>query len=277
MSNGGSAANLIDRWWNIDSSVNPLSGAGADISISYRASENTLPNPTSNIRIQHYDDVLNKWDNPYPFVVTAVNSGIGTATASGLTKFSPHVLIDDEHVLPVEWLSFTAKTIQNGTLLEWKVLEKDNDFFEIQRSEDGQNFRSIGKIKSQNLGNYQFVDTEKIAQTVYYRIKQVDLDTKFSFSKIIAIKNGFLEQTQSKPILFPNPNSDNEINISWKNVDQKTTVLILNVLGNPFFEGEFLPKNGNLSEKIRLDLPKGIYQIILSNSQKREVLRLVKQ
>lgn len=111
-------------------------------------------------------------------------------------------------ILPLEWLSFKVAQKSDNVLLIWQTQhEVNNDYFEVEKSQDGLLFTSIAKIVASNAQTtsfqYQYSDNTLGYGTVYYRIKQVDFDGRFSYSKIIAIP-----MTISKTMIYPNPSTD---------------------------------------------------------------------
>jgi hypothetical protein len=81
--------------------------------------------------------------------------------------------------------------------LYWSTAsEQNNDFFSVERSEDGITFHEIGTVKgagnSATVRYYEFADTElpSAAATaiLYYRLKQTDFDGNYSYSDILAIE-----------------------------------------------------------------------------------------
>ncbi len=135
-----------------------------------------------------------------------------TATLSEVTSLNRFALADLEVPLPVKLISFTGKVQNNGTLLNWKTAsEKDNDFFEVERSTDGKNFQMIGKVKGNGTTTvemgYSFLDAASVNGTVYYRLRQVDFDGKFEHTKIISVKSKAVAiQVEAK--VYPNPTTD---------------------------------------------------------------------
>ena len=109
--------------------------------------------------------------------------------------------------VPVEWLDFTALKKEAVTVLNWSTTSETNsDQYNIERSLDGQQFETIGKVKaagnSTAVSYYTFEDKEISDGIVYYRIKQIDFNGAFKYSLIIHIENtskGFLASN------FPNP------------------------------------------------------------------------
>ena len=95
-------------------------------------------------------------------------------------------------VLPVELTKFTAQQIGESITLNWETAtELDNDYFAIERSVDGENFESIAQILGAGTSivpqYYEFVDKNPTAATLYYRLKQVDLDGKFAYSEMVTV------------------------------------------------------------------------------------------
>jgi hypothetical protein len=93
-------------------------------------------------------------------------------------------------------------------VLLWTTTSEINfDRFEIQRSTDGRAFETIGSVKGKGFNfkdletNYSFFDSNPIAGKNYYRLKSVDYDAYFEYSKII------LENWEGKRLIsvYPNP------------------------------------------------------------------------
>ncbi len=113
--------------------------------------------------------------------------------------------------LPVELTSFTAETNSNGVLLKWTTASEINNLgFEVERSDDGVNFRRVGFVQGSGTTtetkSYSYSDNFDYHSitTCNYRLKQVDYDGSFSFSDIINIDfdipNQFILQQN-----YPNP------------------------------------------------------------------------
>lgn len=109
-------------------------------------------------------------------------------------------------VLPIELASFSAKAYGSNVHLEWTTAsEKNNDFFEVQRSVDGKTFLPVvkvaGAINSNTPKNYKAIDENPIGGINYYRLKQTDLDGTSTYHKIISVE--VLTGLNLK--LYPNP------------------------------------------------------------------------
>ncbi|SEJ59660.1 Por secretion system C-terminal sorting domain-containing protein [Dyadobacter sp. SG02] len=114
-----------------------------------------------------------------------------------------------EPPLPVTLVSFTGKAVENTVALNWATTEEINaSHFEVQRSSDARNFEPIGQVDAKGdskvIVNYAFADQMPLAETNYYRLKQVDRDGTFAFSKTISIR--FEAAIGIK--VYPNPVTD---------------------------------------------------------------------
>ena len=112
-------------------------------------------------------------------------------------------------VLPVELLSFNAKAQQNGIELSWTTAEEINlKGYEIERSEDGKNFKTIDFVSSKTQNgktDYSFLDPSVKQNFIYfYRLRMVDYDGKFNHSPVrSAIQKG----QKTNLSIYPNPTS----------------------------------------------------------------------
>lgn len=119
-------------------------------------------------------------------------------------------------LLPLEFTEFRGEKINNQNLLHWATArEYSTSHFEIERSSNAMDFVKIGELKSGNnaMENqmYQYWDSEPQIGINYYRLKQVDLDGTFTYTKTIAITNeGIITGFEIQKV-YPNP-AQNTIN-----------------------------------------------------------------
>ncbi|MBX0335349.1 T9SS type A sorting domain-containing protein [Pontibacter sp. HSC-14F20] len=112
--------------------------------------------------------------------------------------------------LPVELLSFKATAQNNHVTLNWSTAsELNNDRFEVERSQDGRTFTKIGTVQGKGTSSlthhYTFKDTNPGTGTNYYRLRQVDFDGTFEFSKTVATT---LRAIAASVKTYPNPFQD---------------------------------------------------------------------
>ena len=112
--------------------------------------------------------------------------------------------------LDVKLSSFTAILSNNNGLLTWvSESEINNNHFEIERSDDAVKFEKRGSVlgngNSSSKKTYTYTDPVNTAsKIVYYRLKMVDNDGKYNYSKIIAIKLNGTFSNESFSV-YPNP------------------------------------------------------------------------
>ncbi len=191
-------------------------------------------------------------------------------------------------ILPVKLLSFKGEPIPGGNLLSWQA-SSDQLFshFELERSKSTSNrFLTIGKIEAQKAtsGNgseivdYHFTDSESTFNT-FYRLKMLEKDGSFNYSKIISIQNKDKLFTGKRFILYPNPTSD-ILQIQNESEDRFTSLncKIYNVCGQLVSSIPFnVDRTGaNLYLDIS-DLARGVYFVdILSDNNSIEKLNFIK-
>ncbi len=117
--------------------------------------------------------------------------------------------VNGSNPLPVELTSFNASAISaNQVKLSWSTAtEKNNSGFVVERSVDNKAFNQIGFVKGNGtvseISNYSFVD-KTTAADYFYRLKQVDMDGSYNYSKVIEV-NLAANLTFSLAQNFPNP------------------------------------------------------------------------
>ncbi|GAB3876219.1 hypothetical protein GCM10028824_33540 [Hymenobacter segetis] len=117
--------------------------------------------------------------------------------------------------LPVELTAFTAAPAGPAAVrLAWATAsEKNSARFEVERSLDDHTFARIGTVAAAGSSNtpqaYELLDTQPLSRsvTLYYRLKQVDLDGTFSYSPVrtVALPSTTLTGAKAILALFPNP------------------------------------------------------------------------
>lgn len=159
-------------------------------------------------------------------IPTVVDFSVATADVfvlelNSFSAFDP--MVDASSPLPVELMLFQATIVENGVLLHWETAsEQDNDFFTLERSQDGLNFNNVKEIpgagNSSELLSYDYLDKTAKNGTYFYRLKQTDYDGQFTYSEIIAVslsKDSF----DNDLIIYPNPVKTNSFYMSVENLE----------------------------------------------------------
>ncbi len=179
-------------------------------------------------------------------------------TTSGLSALAINGSINP---LPVTLKSFTALLqADNKVSIQWEtILETNTDYFIAEKSVNGRDFNSIGKLNPKGSNSsYQLPDV--LSSTLaYYRLKLVDKDGKFKYSKIVAV-NAKLNKGLS---LYPNP-AVGEINISHPEVRGLATVTIVSMSGAVVARQILLEGSKQNTLPVSL-LSKGKYVLVYKN------------
>lgn len=93
--------------------------------------------------------------------------------------------------LPLKLVSFSGSVNGGATILQWQTSNEVNTKdFEVERSPDGINFLTVGKLAAANSdGNnfYSYTDNAAGQNAGFYRLKMIDENGSFSYSSIIKV------------------------------------------------------------------------------------------
>ncbi|MCC6937073.1 MAG: T9SS type A sorting domain-containing protein [Flavobacteriales bacterium] len=112
-------------------------------------------------------------------------------------------------VLGVGMIDFRATVTGSGVDLRWITSNETNsDHFVVERSHDGTTYLPIGTVEA--MGNsahattYSLLDRTPFSGMNYYRLRQVDLDGSFTYSKV---RTAFITALEGEVRIVPNPGS----------------------------------------------------------------------
>lgn len=158
-------------------------------------------------------------------------------------------------ILPVVLKPLKGAYIDGRSHLTWASLQESNSsHFEIQRSNDGQNFTAIGRVNA--VGNsdrqvdYQFDDVKANAGMNYYRLKLIDKDANFQYSNIVALNVNIKGTTITG--IYPAPFTD-KVNVTISSES--------NIQANV----RLFDNTGKLLVSKQATLTKGVNNIVLDN------------
>ncbi|WP_194974448.1 T9SS type A sorting domain-containing protein [Aquiflexum lacus] len=182
-------------------------------------------------------------------------------------------------ILPIELLAFSATPISNRQIkVSWAtVSEKDNAFFTIMKSLDGQNWFPIGITagagNSDIILNYEFIDEDAIFGRQFYRLTQTDFDGTSETFKVVGVTLSGEIQEKLTVKAYPNP-TQGKVNILSENQNLENAIISLyDVQGSLVFT---LPnQSGRLFEFDLIGLKKGIYLIKIYNNHQVETKKII--
>jgi hypothetical protein len=137
----------------------------------------------------------------------------------------------------VEMTYFKGDNQGKVNRLTWETAtESNNDFFDVERSFDGKNYQSLGRVKghgtTSSTNNYDWTDPSVSGvSVVYYRLKQVDFDGTFAYSNVVALVN---KKAALSTKIFPNPVSNTDLTVQFSDNSRKT-VSLTDALGRVVF------------------------------------------
>ena len=245
--------NTADRFWQIDKT-----GINANATCTFSIANAESPAPGSALIAQHWSPLPEAWDIPLPGQTNPTSLSV---TTPGITLNGVYALSLMSSPLPVEFLSFTAKPVNdNYVLSQWIVsMEKDNDHFEVERSRNGVDFEMAGFVAS--LGNtvglrsYEYKDINPYQGFSYYRLKQVDINGDYSYSNIVTVLFGSINTMQLS--CYPNPGNGLFNLLTTSPVRQ---LQVINTSGQLIKQWQ--PTDETYNQKIDLsELPSGIYML----------------
>lgn len=213
------SAGMSVRYFEGDAGTGTFATTGAS-SIALEAYDNQeywdlAPKGTATGKVTiTYDDYKNPSitvsENPNVFSVAHLTGGnwlneghnvtgtlaAGFVTSEVISSWSPFTLgAIPEAGLPVTLISFNAKAVEGNAFVEWQTTSEENaSHFEVERSLDARRFEKIGTVaaagNSNALQRYNFTDRSfgSQLQTVYYRLRSVDLDGTVSLSRAVSLQ-----------------------------------------------------------------------------------------
>lgn len=175
--------------------------------------------------------------------------------------------------LSIKLTSFDVENSGGFVNINWKtVSETNNDFFTVERSDDGKNWEMVSVVdgagNSNTLLEYQTTDNNPVRGLVYYRLKQTDFDGKYSYSSIKSLK----KTKENNTVGYPNP-AHNQFHLRGKDLIF-SQIEIYNTLGQKLTSSIKLVHQSVLGLSINVqNLCPGLYFV----KTKNEVIKFRKQ
>jgi len=187
--------------------IQPATNSGLAASLRFYYDESELNGiEESNLSLfKSSDGTDNSWNNVGGTVTAASNF----VELTGINDFSYWTLGDGNNALPVELNSFTASVNNSvgkhrGVFLQWETATEVNNYgFEVERTsprpspyqgeggKHGRGWKKIGFVQGHGNSNspkqYSFTDSNPPGGKIQYRLKQIDSDGKYEYSKIVDV------------------------------------------------------------------------------------------
>jgi uncharacterized repeat protein (TIGR03803 family) len=219
---------------------------------------------------------------PTAVTATAASWEADYVLSASISSFSSFYFANKAFgTLPVTLLEFNGQIINSNSVLNWKTdNEQDVADFEIERSTDGRRYTMVGNVAAVNqpgVHQYNYTDNTISAlgvPVIYYRLKQKDIDGRFTYSSIVALSVG---KSKNALFVYPNPVSDKANFTISLNKPEKVEGRIIDITGRIIHQQQWtlLPGSTSLCIDIK-DLVKGIYYLELKGETINERKQFVK-
>jgi hypothetical protein len=175
------------------------------------------------------------------YETSTFSAACGTTTKIRITRFTSSngecqggkcdnvIETPDNSPLPVKFKSFAASRSKEKVAIKWETAtETNNKGFNVQRKTNG-DWENIAFVFSAAQGGnsntdlaYSFSDVNNTKSLSQYRIQQIDIDSRTSYSDIRSVRG---EGYASQLLIYPNPSNDGKINVVFDDQLAKNVVV----------------------------------------------------
>ena len=200
-------------------------------------------------------------------------------TTAGAIDLHNNKIVSLEAALPVTLSSFTVEKGEGQTaLLKWSTTEESNsDRFEIEHSLNGKAWAKRASTQasgeSNNLTSYSYTDAMIGNGNHFYRLKMIDRDETFSYSRIQSVKSFAI----SKMHLYPNPAKD-WITLGADDLSQTQRIQLNDNTGKVIRDEQFKFRTGTSVGIDLKQIPTGLYFVKVTEKNGNSVLlKMIKE
>ena len=184
-------------------------------------------------------------------------------------------------VIPVEFGDFSIQKQDKFVKLNWFTYSERNSLrFDIERSDDAKSFSKIAEMKAIGASavrhDYNAFDKSPLEGINYYRLRQIDVDGRESFSKTLSIYFDNPNNPKNWAHVFPTSVTNEVVIECLFNNDAQLT--ITNILGIPIRQWAIKKVSNPFQQTLLIgDLPNGSYFFIFKTSDTQIVHKIIKQ
>lgn len=182
--------------------------------------------------------------------------------------------------LPVELTAFSGTVDAHGMAsLCWSTAtERNTDYFILERSADGSTFAEAGRVAATGTSSqplaYQWLDTQRLLQPTYYRLRQADRDGAVHYSPVVILAPPSLARRIE---VYPNPSAGRPVQVLLQGYGgEALTLRLADALGRSVLAQTLTPVEAQCLASLPQSLPIGTYFLTLAGSgnsiQKRIVV-----
>lgn len=278
-------ADYMDVYWRIE--ANGGSFYTYDLTLRYDPNMMGKVVNKSDVKLAKKQTGVNGTWVHFGSTFTTVDTVLNTFGTTFLTDFSDFTGTTDFAPLPVVLSRFDAARRAEDADLSWTTSSEINSrSFEIERSLDGENFEYVGSVKaagnSQVRNSYKFTDINAAQISnfgmAYYRLKIVDLDGSYEYSKVKAVDFGKDREGMELEV-YPNPFNEGFTMKISSTTDAAASYELIDLSGRSWSSGVVQVKDAdNLIDVSALNqAPAGIYFLRVNLGDQVLVKKLVRQ
>jgi len=279
-------ADYINLYYNID-------GGGDVLAMCFNPDlECNIPMDISNEPLHHDPDcngdggegtLLSAAFQEFTFNIPGTGNSLDLRIEIHMDAGSEEVALDyfrirSDTATPIELLGFNAKQERETVSLAWATAtEVNNDYFVIEHSLDGENFREIGNVDGAGTTtrqvNYTFEHVDAFFGKNYYRLKQIDFDGQFSYSDIEEVS--FISQKDDNIRVSPNPFTD-EISIQLSQPNETEIVVKILDISGRIIQSSNITRNQAQTRLLLSELDSGMYFLQIGEGASRSMHKITK-
>ena len=208
-------------------------------------------------------------------------STTGGGAVSGSTTYCTE---SASAALPIDLAFFNAEKHLGYVHFSWKTYsEINNDYFQIEWSENGATFKVLKQIKGAGNSNYplnyEWSTSEQEVSNGYFRLKQVDFDGKYSYSKTVSINSSASSIKNGTFSLYPNPLVGQKLKVDVNDFEVATyKAEVVDLKGQVLSAKIFTVSEKNVRRTYEVEhliLPKGVYFVRIQGDHFYEMQRLI--
>lgn len=267
----------------------PLQGSDAEDNNSVQSNWNNrtlmiTELPTNGFVLKYNGTIINAGDtitnyNPSLLTITPTTAAPGTSRTSfkyaaidAAKQADPNPAtysITFSQPLPVDLLAFEALAKNDCSVsLSWTSgVENNFDVYVIERSNTGANFKAIATVESKGSGSdYAFIDNAPGSGRQYYRLRLVDKDLSYAYSKVLNVSLNCAAALEVFPTVTANA-------VTVKGLQNGDLIKVTDVSGRVLIEQQATAESASLNME---SLSAGNYYVVISRKEILEVVKVVK-
>ena len=217
--------------------------------------------------------ILSSWDVAVIIVVKSASDCYNKTIAVG----------NYWSVLPVNLVSFQGNINKNNKVtLQWRVENNETtDQFEVQRSHNGIEFKTIGLVfasEKNGIEDYMFYETINSFDKVMYRLKLIDKQNDVSYSKILVFQSKLSTNNNGIKIIG-NPVNDKLFFNYTSNASQVIDVKIYDMSGRMMMSNKITSLEGSnmISFPLASAFKPSMYLLEVNNGIETQTAKFIKQ